>query len=46
LREALIEMAADPELDRVGDGIVSRVEKFLAGAPRSDDITLVLARRA
>jgi serine phosphatase RsbU (regulator of sigma subunit) len=46
LREALVEMATDPELDRVGDGIVSRVEQFLAGAPRSDDITLVLVRRS
>jgi sigma-B regulation protein RsbU (phosphoserine phosphatase) len=45
LREALVEMATDPELDRVGDGIVARVEKFLAGAPRSDDVTLVLVRR-
>ena len=45
LREALIEMATNPELDRVGDGIVARVEKFLAGAPRSDDVTLVLVRR-
>ena len=46
LRQALIELAGESELDRVSDGIVSRVAAFLAGEPRSDDVTLVLVRRS
>ena len=45
LRQSLIELAPLPEIDRIGDGVVSRVAEFLAGEPRSDDVTLVLVRR-
>jgi sigma-B regulation protein RsbU (phosphoserine phosphatase) len=45
LQQALVQLSVDPDLDRVGEGVVSRVEAFLAGEPRSDDVTLVLARR-
>lgn len=45
LEQALLELAAENDLDRVGEGVVARVESFLAGEPRSDDVTLVLARR-
>ena len=45
LRQALIELAGETELDRLGDGVVTRVADFLAGEPRSDDVTLLLARR-
>ncbi len=46
LRQALIELAPEREIDRIGDGVVSRVAEFLAGEPRSDDVTLVLVRRS
>jgi sigma-B regulation protein RsbU (phosphoserine phosphatase) len=45
LRQALIELSAEPEIERVGDGVVARVAEFLAGEPRSDDVTLLLVRR-
>jgi len=45
LRQALIELSTEQEIDRIGDGVVTRVAEFLAGEPRSDDITLLLARR-
>lgn len=45
LRQALIELASETEIDRIGDGVVTRVAEFLAGEPRSDDVTLLLARR-
>jgi phosphoserine phosphatase RsbU/P len=45
LQKALQSLAQEPEIDRVGEGVVASVEKFLAGAPRSDDVTLVLVRR-
>lgn len=45
LREALVGLAANPDLGRVADGIVLRVQEFTQEAPRTDDITLVLARR-
>jgi serine phosphatase RsbU (regulator of sigma subunit)/pSer/pThr/pTyr-binding forkhead associated (FHA) protein len=38
--------AVEPVLERVGDAVVGAVDEFLAGAPRSDDLTLVLVRRA
>jgi len=45
LARALIESAHEPDLAELGDRIMARVEEFLAGAPRGDDITLLLVRR-
>lgn len=43
---ALREEAHRPDLAGVGEAVVSRVDAFLGEAPRSDDVTLVLVRRA
>ena len=46
LRQALIELAGESEIDRISEGVVSLASRdFLAGEPRSDDVTLLLARR-
>jgi len=45
LREALAEVARAEPLAAARAALVRRVDEFLDGAPRSDDITLVLIRR-
>jgi len=45
LREALAGLAGRPQLEAVAQGLVEKVDEFLAGERRSDDITLVLLRR-
>jgi len=45
LCQSLIDLSAEGELDRVSDGLMARVAEFIAGEARSDDVTLVLARR-
>jgi sigma-B regulation protein RsbU (phosphoserine phosphatase) len=46
LREALAGLASRANLEEVANGVVEKVEGFLAGQRRSDDITLVMLRRA
>ena len=46
LRAAVIEAAAAPGLAEMRAGILARVNEFLAGEHRSDDVTLLLLRRA
>ena len=46
LREALAGLASRTSLEDVANGVVEKVEGFLAGQRRSDDITLVMLRRA
>jgi len=46
IRDALLELAKLPDLEQVADGLVEKVEAFTAGGQRSDDITLVMLRRA
>lgn len=45
LTAALVESVALPELEEIADRVIGRVEEFLAGAPRGDDVTLLLVRR-
>ena len=45
LGQALIAQAKTPSLEEAGDRLLGEVETFLAGTPRSDDVTLVLLRR-
>jgi sigma-B regulation protein RsbU (phosphoserine phosphatase) len=45
LRDALTELAAEPDLARVADGLIDRIDKFAAGEHRADDVTLLLLRR-
>ena len=44
-RERLRADGAIVDLQALRGGILGRVDDFLAGAPRTDDITLVLVRR-
>jgi len=45
LYDALLEDGAGAPLEALRDRIMARVDEFLADAPRSDDITLLLLRR-
>jgi phosphoserine phosphatase RsbU/P len=45
LREALLAVAAAPDLADVRRGVLGRLDAFLGEAPRSDDVTLLLIRR-
>jgi serine phosphatase RsbU (regulator of sigma subunit) len=45
LYEALLAGAGCRDLEQVRATVLQRVEAFLAGAPRSDDLTLMLIRR-
>lgn len=45
LAAALRELSSESDLARISEGLVSRVDEFSAGEHRSDDLTLVLARR-
>jgi serine phosphatase RsbU (regulator of sigma subunit) len=38
--------AGSPELEEVAEGLLGEVTGFLSGAPREDDMTLLLVRRA
>jgi len=46
LRDALREAARLPDLAAVRGAILARVDEFLVGAKRTDDLTLLLLRRA
>ena len=46
LRAALLAAAAAPGLADVRRGVLERLDAFLGDAPRSDDVTLLLIRRA
>jgi serine phosphatase RsbU (regulator of sigma subunit) len=46
LHEALVEAAAAPALADVRRGIFARLDAFLGDIPHSDDITLLMIRRA
>jgi len=45
LRQCLLRLASQPSLNDVAGGLVVEVESFMAGAHRSDDVTLLLLRR-
>lgn len=45
LHEALLEECGGASLESLRGKIIERVDAFLAGAPRSDDLTLMLIRR-
>ena len=45
LVEVLSQRAGNAELEAVADAVVTSVDEFLAGEPRTDDVTLVLVRR-
>jgi len=45
LVEVLVAGAAEPALDVLGRRVMTRVDEFLAGERRTDDITLLLMRR-
>jgi hypothetical protein len=42
---ALTELKDRPTLDEIAAGLIEHVDRFLAGEPRSDDITVTLVRR-
>jgi sigma-B regulation protein RsbU (phosphoserine phosphatase) len=44
--EAMQAAAAAPDPERGAQAVFERVEAFLDGGPRTDDVTLVLLRRA
>ena len=46
LREAMIEESGAADLGTLRRRLLERVDEFLAGEPRTDDITLILMRRA
>jgi serine phosphatase RsbU (regulator of sigma subunit) len=46
LRQAMLEEGGAPDLSTLRRRLLERVDEFLAGEPRTDDITLVLIRRA
>jgi len=46
VEQAMRELASAPDLPAVADGIMARIDDFAAGEHRSDDVTLVLLRRA
>jgi hypothetical protein len=46
VRAAVAEECGAPELAAMRERLLARVDEFLAGGPRTDDITLVLIRRA
>lgn len=43
--ESLLGHASEPQLAAFGDRVIARVDEFLAGSPRTDDVTLLLLRR-
>lgn len=45
LGEALIEASSAATLEEVSDAVIGKVDAFLAGTHRSDDVTLLLLRR-
>ena len=45
LRQALLEESGTPDLAMLRQRLLERVDEFLAGDPRTDDITLLLLRR-
>jgi phosphoserine phosphatase RsbU/P len=45
LGKCLVSQAATPLLEEAGERLIAEVESFLAGTPRSDDVTLLLLRR-
>lgn len=45
LRDTLSELCGAPVIGDVRSGLLERVDAFLAGAPRTDDVTLMLIRR-
>lgn len=45
VRASVVEEARATDLDTVRDRLLARVDEFLSGARRTDDITLVLIRR-
>ena len=46
LQAALADLAAEPDLAKIADGVIERIDAFAAGEHRADDVTLVLVRRA
>ena len=46
LRQALIEESGLEDLGAIRERLLERVDEFLSGEPRTDDITLLLLRRA
>ena len=38
-------LADEPDLGRVADGFIERIDTFAAGEHRADDVTLMLVRR-
>jgi sigma-B regulation protein RsbU (phosphoserine phosphatase) len=45
LAKALLEQANEARLDQIAGHVIGRVDEFLAGSGRTDDVTLVLLRR-
>ncbi len=43
--EAMQTFGSEPELSRIADGFIERIDTFAAGEHRADDVTLVLVRR-
>jgi serine phosphatase RsbU (regulator of sigma subunit) len=42
---ALVEEGAEPDLEKLSRRIIARVDDFLSGAQRADDVTLLLLKR-
>ena len=45
IAEAMKALADEPDLGRVADGFIERIDTFAAGEHRADDVTLMLVRR-
>jgi sigma-B regulation protein RsbU (phosphoserine phosphatase) len=46
IETTLLGLAGEPDLAKVAEGIIASIDDFAAGEHRSDDVTLVLLRRA
>jgi serine phosphatase RsbU (regulator of sigma subunit) len=46
VEQAMRELGGEPDLAAVAAGMIRRIDDFAAGEHRSDDVTLVVLRRA
>jgi serine phosphatase RsbU (regulator of sigma subunit) len=46
VEQAMRELGGEPDLNKLAEGLIRRIDDFAAGEHRSDDVTLVVLRRA
>ncbi len=45
VEQAFRDLCGEPELAKVADAVIGRIDDFAGGEHRSDDVTLILLRR-